>query len=225
MSTPTTDVLPNYLDVTKLAVTGFLARYREPTLTAYTLDLRTFMGWCRSHDVDMLHATRAELELYVRYLESRGYAAATVARRFGTIATFFKFAVIDELIPANPSVAVTRPKVTWEGQKRTVLHPLEFAAMLFAARTSSPVDHALVCLLGMLGLRVGEACNADITDIRYESGYELLHVIGKGAKPADIPMPIPVLRAVKEVTEAGSLVRSCAPGQADGWTAPRPAGH
>jgi integrase len=46
-----------------------------------------------------------------------------------------------------------------------------------------PADHALV---GLLGLRVSEACHADITDIRYESGYELLRVIGKGAKPADI---------------------------------------
>ena len=71
--------------------------------------------------------------MYVRYLESRGYAAATVARRFGTVATFYKYAVIDGVIAANPAAAVTRPKVAWEGQKRTVLHPLEFAA---AARRS-----------------------------------------------------------------------------------------
>lgn len=65
-----------------------------------------------------------------------------------------------------------------------------------AARTSGPNDHALVCLLGMLGLRVSEACATDITDLRYEAGYELLHVLGKGAKPADISLPVPVLRAV-----------------------------
>lgn len=71
-----------------------------------------------------------------------------------------------------------------------MLHPLEFAALLSAARTSSPNDHALVCLLGMLGPRVSDACSVDITDIRYESGYELLHVIGKGAKPADTPLAV-----------------------------------
>jgi site-specific recombinase XerD len=58
-----------------------------------------------------------------------------VPRRFGTVATFYKYAVIDGLISANPATAVTRPKVAWEGQKRTVLHPLEFAALLAAART------------------------------------------------------------------------------------------
>jgi integrase/recombinase XerD len=115
----------------------------------------------------VLGVTRGELEMYVRYLESRGYAAATVARRLGTVATFYKYAVIDGVIAANPAATVTRPKVAWEGHKRTVLHPLEFAALLAAARTSGPNDHALVCLLGMLGLRVSEACASDITDIRF----------------------------------------------------------
>ena len=51
----------------------------------------------------------------------------------------------------------------------------------------------------------------DITDIRYEAGYELLHVLGKGAKPADIPLPIPVLRAVREAVDGratGPILRT-----------------
>ena len=204
MTTTTTELVPSHLDVTRLALGSFLARYREPTLTAYTQDLKTFLGWCHTYDREPLRVTRGELEMYVRYLEGRGYAPATIARRFGTVATFYTYAVIDGLIPANPATAVTRPKVAWEGQKRTVLHPLEFAALLAAARSSGPNDHALVCLLGMLGLRVSEACATDITDLRYEAGYELLHVLGKGAKPADIPLPIPVLRAVRDVVAGRS---------------------
>ena len=206
-----TELVPSSLDVTRLAIGSFLARYREPTLTAYTQDLKAFLGWCQHYDLDVLRVTRGELEMYVRHLEGRGYAPATVARRFGTVATFYKYAVIDGVVAANPAAAVTRPKVAWEGQKRTVLHPLEFAALLTADRTSSPNDHALVCLLGMLGLRVSEACAADITDLLYQAGYELLHVLGKGAKPADIPLPIPVLRAVREAVDgrtAGPILRT-----------------
>jgi site-specific recombinase XerD len=81
---PSTELLPSYLDVTKVALAGFLARYREPTLTAYTVDLRSFIGWYRQHDLEPLRVTRGELEMYVRHLEGRGYAAATVARRLGT---------------------------------------------------------------------------------------------------------------------------------------------
>jgi integrase/recombinase XerD len=197
---PTTELLPNYLDVTKLALASFMARYREPTLTAYQLDLKTYVRWCQANDIQPLRISRGELEMYVRHLEGRGHAPATVARRFGTVATFLKYAVVDGVIPANPADAVARPAVPWEGQRRTFLHPLEFAAVLSAARASDPNDHALICLLGMIGLRVSEACGASITDIRYESGYEILHVIGKGSKPDDIPLPIPVLRAVREAT-------------------------
>src|SRR5206468_1982276 len=39
-------------------------------------------------------------------------------------------------------------------------------------------DHALIALLGMIGLRVSEACHASITDLRYQGGYEILHVLG-----------------------------------------------
>jgi integrase len=73
-----------------------------------------------------------------------------------------------------------------------MLHPLEFAAVLASARSSGPNDHALVCLLGMLGLRVSEACAADIGDIRYEAAT--------AARPA----------------------RSCASAPDGGWTAPAP---
>ena len=119
---------------------SFLARYSEPTLTAYTLYLEAFIGWCQQYELELLRISRRELEMYLRHLEGCGYAAATVARGFGTVATFPTYAVVDGVIPANPADAMTRPKVSWEGQKRTVLHPLEFAAVLAAARTSGPND-------------------------------------------------------------------------------------
>ena len=87
--TTTSELLPNYLDVTRLAIASFLARYRQPTLTPYTQDLKVFLNWCRQYDLEVLRATRGELEMYLRHLEGRGYAAATIARRFGTVATFY----------------------------------------------------------------------------------------------------------------------------------------
>ena len=40
----------------------------------------------------------------------------------------------------------------------------------------------------------------NVTDLRSQSGYELLTIMGKGAKPALIPLPVPVLRAVRDAT-------------------------
>jgi hypothetical protein len=63
MTTLTTDLVPSYLDVTRLAVGSFLARYRDPSLTAYTQDLKAYLGWCQQHDREMLRVTRGELEM------------------------------------------------------------------------------------------------------------------------------------------------------------------
>jgi hypothetical protein len=167
----------------------------------------------------MLHVTRGELEVYVRHLESRGYAAATVARRFGTVATFYKYAVIDELIVANPAVAVTRPKVAWEGGsapcctrwgRRDALR----GTQLKPGRPRPGVPARDARSAGLRGVQ------REHHDIRYESGYELLQVVGKGSKPGDIPMPIPVLRAVKKLPKGGKPDRSCAPAPDGEWTAP-----
>ena len=49
----------------------------------------------------------------------------------------------------------------------------------------------------MIGLRAGEAVSINVTDLRSQSGYELLTIMGKGAKPALIPLAVPVSRAVR----------------------------
>jgi hypothetical protein len=48
MTTTTSTLVLDYPDVTRLAVASFLARYREPTLTAYTQDLKAYLGWCQA---------------------------------------------------------------------------------------------------------------------------------------------------------------------------------
>jgi site-specific recombinase XerD len=108
-------VLSN-LDVTKLALASFLARYREPTLGSYQVDLRCYLRWCAAVDVEPLRVTRGQLELYLRRLESGGYAPATIARRFTTVAVFLKYAVIDGHIPSNPADAVTGRRSTGKGR-------------------------------------------------------------------------------------------------------------
>ena len=49
------------------------------TLTAYTQDLKAYLGWCQTYNREVLQVSRGEVEIYVRHLEGRGYAAATVA--------------------------------------------------------------------------------------------------------------------------------------------------
>jgi integrase len=69
--------------------------------------------------------------------------------------------------------------------------------MIVAARASAnPFDFVLVALLGLLGLRVFEACQADIDDLGEERGHRVLRVLGKGTKLALVPLPPAVGRAI-----------------------------
>ena len=61
MTTTRMHVVPTKLDVTRLAVASFLARYREPTLTAYRQDVKAFLGWCQLSGLELLAVRRAEL--------------------------------------------------------------------------------------------------------------------------------------------------------------------
>lgn len=153
------DLISSLMPISELApddvaVVAFLARYRGTTLRAYKLDMLAFLTWCAARDLTPLRGSRPHLELYLRWMEERGYAQATIGRRFGTVGGFYKCAVLDGRPATDPAAAVSRPRVPWESQRRTVLHPLEYAALLTAARRDGASSHALVALLGMLGLRV-----------------------------------------------------------------------
>ena len=66
-----------------------------------------------------------------------------------------------------------------------------------AARASTPSDGALISMLGLLGLRVSEACNMRIENIHgMERGHRTLSLEGKGRKPATIPLAVPVARSL-----------------------------
>jgi integrase len=71
--------------------------------------------------------------------------------------------------------------------------------MVAIARGSGPMDAALITLLGLLGLlglRVSEARSVDLEDFGAERGHRTPHIIGKGGKPALIPLPPPVARTL-----------------------------
>ncbi|MBV8985412.1 MAG: tyrosine-type recombinase/integrase [Acidimicrobiia bacterium] len=185
-------------DEARLAVGAFLARYGPSTRAAYACDLRAWFLWCESHGIQVFDASRAHVELWAREMEEvRHLAKATIGRRLSTVAGFYRVAVIDELLVRSPVEFVRRPKVCDESQTLG-LDRMELGAFVAQGAAAGPVDHALACLLGLLGLRVGEACGIDIGDLGFERGHRTVTVVGKGAKVALIPLPPRVARAIDQ---------------------------
>jgi site-specific recombinase XerD len=172
-----------HFDEARLAIAGFLARYSGPTRASYAADLRAYFAWCANHDLAVFAAGRGHIELWARILDEAGLARSTIGRRLSTVAGFYRFAVIDGLLEASPAEFVR-------------LDRMELGAFIAQGAAAGVVDHALACLLGLLGLRVSEACSINIEALGSERGHRTVTVLGKGSKLAVIPLPPRVGRAV-----------------------------
>jgi integrase/recombinase XerD len=174
------------IDEAQLAAVAFLARYSGRTLASYRVDLRQIFQWANDVELSPLSASRAHIELYRMWMDERGLAAATVDRRLATVCGYYRFAHIDGRIRSNPAQYVRRPTVHPSVQRG--MDRAELATFLFTAERISARHAALAVLLGLNGLRVSEACAANIEDLGFERGHRTLQIIGKGNKPAGIPL-------------------------------------
>lgn len=212
----------SYAEV-QLAVAGFLARYQGNTRSQYQIDLNCFFAWCRANHLEVFKAKRPHIELFVRYLdEVCRYKPATVARRTGTVCGFYRLAAIDGVIPASPAEYIRRPKVPFESPRLGLSH-LQFEAIIAASRARE-VDEALVALLGLLGLRVSEACNVQVEDFGFSHGHRTLRVLGKGGKIIVMPLAPAVTRAIERAAgsrSSGPLLHTTTGAQMDRYAATR----
>jgi site-specific recombinase XerD len=134
-------------------------------------------------------------------MEERQFLArATIGRRLSTVAGLYRFAVIDGKLDRSPADYVRRPHVSDESTTLG-LDRMELGAFIAQAAAAGPTDHALACLLGLLGLRVGEACAIDIENLDASRGHRTVTVLGKGHKLAVIPLPPRVSRAVDQAAD------------------------
>ena len=99
---------------------------------------------------------------------------------------YYRFAHIDGRITSNPAQYVRRPRVHPPAQRG--MDRGELASFLYTAERTSPMHAALAVLLGLNGLRVSEACGTNIEDLGFERGHRILRIVGKGTKPAGIPL-------------------------------------
>jgi site-specific recombinase XerD len=194
-STALATIQPAFTDAERLALAGFLAGYRGLTREAYALDLRQFTTWCRARSLALFAVHRADIESFARDLEARGRARATVTRRLSTIAGFYKYAVEEELLDHSPAAHVRRPRVDYESHA-AALDRNELGALLVAAGLGPPLEHALISLLALNGLRVSEATGADIEHLGLERGHRTLTITRKGGKVVTIPLAPRTARAI-----------------------------
>jgi integrase/recombinase XerD len=215
--------------VLRAAVAAYLGRYRGQTRLHTNSDLRIFLRWCDEQTLAPLAAVRTDIERYVRWLqEVRRFQPSTVSRRLSIVVGFYRVCVVDGLLPHSPADYVRRPPVPAESPTLGLGH-LQFEALITTARKSTnPNDFALIALLGLLGLRIFEACGASIGDLGEEHGHRVLRVRGKGGKVALVPLPPAVSRAIDRAVgdrDDGPILRNTLGARMDRHAATRRLKH
>lgn len=190
---------PTTMSTAQLAAVSYLARYSGHTRSLYTTQLQRWFSWCQNNGLDPLAGIqRAHVKLYIRQLSDSGLMDSTLNTMMHPVRGFFRFAHIDGLFPADPAVYARLPKVNQDESRTQGLDRLELIRFLQVAQTITVHHGALAYLLGINALRASEAAAVRIEDYADTlRGHRVLHLVGKGNKPATMPVTVPVLRVLE----------------------------
>ena len=185
-----------------------LSGLSDPTREAYASDLDQFLSWAeRGGCPDPEHIDRRTLRRYLAYLDTRGFAPASIARKAATLRSYLRYLRRHGVIDSDPSTTMRTPK----GASRLprVIRSEEAADLLDDVSTTvvdddgDPMigavllrDIAVLEVLYGAGLRVAECCGLRIADVDHRRG--LVTVLGKGAKIRRVPLGEPALTAISD---------------------------
>jgi len=175
------DLLLAWADFLRLDVAQGDASPR--TVATYQAQVRDFLAWCEAQGVHPALATEDDLKAYRAHLVER-YARATVAIRLAAVRRFYQAAVWRGFRPDNPAAGIRPPRERTARDERVRFLPLEGLKRLLDAPRGDGLratrDRAILALMGVHGLRVGEIVALDVADLGLDAG--MVSVPGKGGK-------------------------------------------
>jgi integrase/recombinase XerD len=176
------------------AVDAFLAHLSlergaaKLTTEAYESDLVRFSAHCgRAGRTNWSEVGLAEVDSWVRALDRKGHAAASLARRLSAVRSFSAHLVRVGLRRDDFTELAHGPKL--RRKLPGMISAAEAAKVVSAPDTSTPQglrDRAMLELMYGSGLRISELCSLEIQAVDAESG--LVRVTGKGSKDRVVPV-------------------------------------
>ena len=137
------------------------------TRAAYAVDLAKFGQWCAARRAVPLRVDAATVAAFQAAQHAAGHSVATQRRRWSALSSFFQFALDAGTIDVNPASAGQRPALPDLGRSTTpILTADAVDAYLQVAQALDPRLDALVALLVLDGLKLGEALALDVDDVR-----------------------------------------------------------
>jgi len=156
------------------------------TLAAYRRDLELYAGWLERERGGTIAATQeTDLLAYAAHRHA-GSRATSANRRLTVFKRFFRWALRERLIEADPTLRLRNARQPMRLPK--MLSEAQVEALLAAPAVATPLglrDRAMLELLYASGLRVSELVTIKTVQIGLAEGA--LRVTGKGGKERLVP--------------------------------------
>lgn len=185
----------------------FERHFSGHTAKCYAADLEQFMGYLRERQarISLRAVTPAIVAAYVTYLgtlkvrgrgKSQTYSKSTLARKFATLRSLYKFLVKREHVKASPLAQIRTPKQ--EKRIPKTIEPEQFALLVSTPDTTTILgarDRAMLEVLYSAGLRVSELVSLNFGHIDLTA--QLIRVPGKGKKARVTPLSDAAVGAIQ----------------------------
>jgi integrase/recombinase XerD len=153
------------------------------TLQAYRRDLQLFAQWLHPQALQQAQETDIQRYFAERHAQTR---ATTANRRLTVLRRYFRWALREQLVVADPTLRLEAAKQALRVPK--TLTEAQVEALLAAPDTSTPLgqrDRTMLELMYASGLRVSELVDMKVFDVSLSEG--VLRVMGKGSKERLVP--------------------------------------
>ena len=177
----------NYIDIFLEALSAERGRSQK-TLASYESDLRLADGAIPG---GLLTATSDDIQ---RYLSTLPDKPSSIARKASALRGFYKFLMLEKIIPTNPTTNLELPKHNRTLPKFLTINEIELLISSAGDIKTSIRLRAMIELLYASGLRVSELCELPMTGVL---GDKLL-IHGKGAKERLVPMHDAAIHALNK---------------------------
>ena len=166
------------------------------TVRAYREDMEAYLRWAQRAGVDPLVPTYRQLRRYLAELDQVRYARTTIKRHLSSLRTFFRWACVTGLAPADPASVLSAPKVDRRLPKvvsdgdverlLAVYGPTDADGAPREQTAAQMRDAALLEFLFSCGARVSEASGLLLSWVNFPERE--VKVFGKRAKERIVPL-------------------------------------
>ena len=158
--------------------------YSKNTFDSYKHDIEDFLKYLNDKDLKTININ--DIANYFSKLKSDGINSRTIARRYSSLNSLFKYLIENKIIENSPLELFDYPKIKGSLPEYLEFEDVEKLLNSINGDTYNEIrDKALFEFMYSTGVRVSEVCNLKIENLNLEENFCFIY--GKGKKERVVP--------------------------------------